>query len=97
MFEKRAKILLILSQDVVDEARVVVGTATAALKMPVSLQIVLRALIVEGLRRVGDRHLLANIEGQARAVRRLRILARQGGRRKERAARTTTKRIGARG
>ena len=79
MFENRARVLLVLSQDVVDEARVVVGKATTALKMPVSLQIVLRALIVEGLRRVGDRHLLANIEGQARAVRRIRILAGQGG------------------
>jgi len=96
MFEKRARILLVLSQDVVDEARVVVGTATTALKMPVSLQIVLRALIVEGLRRVSDRHLLANIEDQARAVRRVRILARQGGGGKDRAARTTTRRIGAR-
>ena len=96
MFEKRARILLVLSQDVVDEARVVVGTATTALKMPVSLQIVLRALIVEGLRRVGDRHLLANIEGQARAVRRVRILARQGGAGKDQAARATTRRIGAR-
>jgi hypothetical protein len=41
------------------------------------MQIVLRALIEEGLNRDGDRKLFANIEGQARAVRRIRSLARR--------------------
>ena len=46
--------------------------------IPVSLQIVLRALVEEGLRRDNDPALLANIEGQAKAVRHLRTVARQG-------------------
>jgi hypothetical protein len=45
----------------------------------VSLQIVLRGLIEEGLKRDGDRHILANIAGQAQAVRRIRRVARRGG------------------
>src|SRR5437764_2071105 len=50
-------------------SRVLAGKATAALKLPVSLQIVLRALIEEGLKH-GDRPvLLANIGDQAKAVR----------------------------
>lgn len=48
MFANDARVLLILSQDVLDQARVVAGRATAMLKLPGSLQIVLRALIVEG-------------------------------------------------
>ena len=87
MFENKARVLLILSQDVLDRARVVAGKATTALKLPVSLQIVLRALIGEGLRRDGDGHLFANIEGQARAVRRVRSLA--GGRGGAEAERTS--------
>ena len=87
MFENKARVLLILSQDVLDRARVVAGKATTVLKLPVSLQIVLRALIGEGLRRDGDGHLLANIEGQARAVRRVRSLA--GGRGRAKADRTS--------
>jgi hypothetical protein len=71
------KVLLNLPQDILDQARVVVGKATAALKLAVSLQIVLRALIDEGLKRGGDRALLANVEAQAKALRQLRRGARQ--------------------
>jgi len=73
-------VLLILSQDVLDQARVVAGRATTMLKLSVSLQIVLRALIEEGLKRENDRALLANIERQAHAVRQIRKMARQGAR-----------------
>lgn len=69
MFENRTRLLLILSQDVLDQARVIAGKATSVLKLPVSLQIVLRALIWVGLKRESHSALLANIEGQARAVR----------------------------
>ena len=80
MFQHESRVLLILPQDVLDRVRVLAGKATTALKLPVSLQIVLRALITEGLKRDGDRHLLANIEAQARVVRRIRTLAPRGGR-----------------
>jgi len=80
MFEHKAKVLLILPQDAVDQARVLAGKVTTLLKIPVSMQIVLRALIEEGLKRNGDRGLLANIESQAQAVRRIRTLASFGGR-----------------
>ena len=79
MFENRTRVLLILSQDVLDRARVLAGKATAALKLPVSLQIVLRALIGEGLKRDDHPTLLANIEDQAKAVRHKRSLARRAG------------------
>jgi hypothetical protein len=79
MFARETRVLLILPQDVLDRARVLAGKATTALKLPVSLQIVLRALIEEGLKRDGDRTLLANVEAQAQAVRRIRRLARRGG------------------
>jgi len=40
----KTKVLLILTQDVLDRARVLAGKATAVLKLPVSLRIVPRAL-----------------------------------------------------
>jgi hypothetical protein len=80
MFANKTRVLLIVSQDVVDRARVLAGRATTTLKLPVSLQIVLRALIEEGLKRDGDPALLANVEGQAKTVRHIRRVARQGGR-----------------
>jgi hypothetical protein len=79
MLEDRAKVLLMLSQDIVNRARIFAGKATIALKLPISLQIVLRALIEEGLKRDGHPALLANVEGQARAVRHKRSLARRSG------------------
>jgi len=79
MFEDKTRVLLVLPQVVLDRARVLAGKATTMLKLPVSLQIVLRALIEEGLKRDGDRNLLANIEGQAQAIRRIRSLAARGG------------------
>ncbi|OLB05505.1 MAG: hypothetical protein DMD98_10515 [Candidatus Rokuibacteriota bacterium] len=69
MFENKTKVLLMLTQDVLDRARVLAGKATAALKLPVSLQIVLRALVEVGLKQEDRPVLLANIEGQAKAVR----------------------------
>jgi hypothetical protein len=51
------------------------------LKLPVSLQIVLRALIEEGLKRRHDPAVFANVEGQAKAVCHIRRVARQEGER----------------
>lgn len=79
MFEDRTRTLLVLPQGVLDDVRVLAGKATTTLRLPVSVQIVLRALLEEGLKREGDRGLLANIEDQAQAVRRVRSL---GGRRR---------------
>ena len=73
----RAKVLLILPSDVLDRARAVAGKATATLKLPVSLQIVLRALIEEGLKRGDGPALLDNFDRQARAVRDIRRAARE--------------------
>jgi hypothetical protein len=72
MFEDKTRVLLVVPQAVLDRARVFAGEATIRLKRPVSLQMVLRALIDEGLRRNGDRGVLANIEGQVQAVRQIR-------------------------
>lgn len=77
MFEDRTTVLLILSRQVLDEARVAAAKATITLKLPVSLQIVLRALIEEGLKRGGQGVFLANVESQARAVRHRRSMARR--------------------
>jgi hypothetical protein len=77
MFEDRARVLLILPQDVLDRARVFAGEAMTKLKGPVSLQMVLRALIDQGLRRDRDRALLTNIEVQMRAVREVRSRGRR--------------------
>jgi hypothetical protein len=76
----KARVLLILPRDVLDRARVLAGKATTALKLSVSLQIVLRALIEVGLNRDGDPTLLASIESQAHAVRRIRSAPRRRGR-----------------
>jgi hypothetical protein len=75
MLENRTRLLLILSQDVLDQARVIAGRATTVLKLPVSLQIVLRALIGVGLKRESHAVLFASIESQARAVRQKRSRA----------------------
>ena len=72
MFEDQTRVLLVLPQAVLDRARVFAGEATSRLKRPVSLQMVLRALIDEGLKRTGDRAVLANIEGQVQVVRQIR-------------------------
>ncbi len=80
MFANKTRVLLILSQDVLDEARVLAGKATTTLKLAVSLQIVLRALIEEGLKRENNSTLLTNIEGQAKAVREIRSSAHRRGR-----------------
>lgn len=79
MFQDKTRVLLILSRDALDRARVLAGRATTSLKLPVSLQIILRALIEEGLKRSADPTLLTNIESQAEAVRLARRLARRGG------------------
>lgn len=92
MPEVKSKVLLILPSETLDRARVVVGRATATLKLPVSLQIVLRALIEEGLKQAGSEIVLENIERQVQAVRRVRSLARQGGRsQQQRADRRSTR------
>src|SRR5262245_37259109 len=77
MLASKTRVLLILPQDVLDRARVLAGKSTSALKLPVSLEIVLRALVEEGLRRDKDPALLTNSEVQAKAVRQLRTVARQ--------------------
>jgi hypothetical protein len=79
MFTNKTKVLLVLTQDVLDRARVLAGKATIALKLPVSLQIVLRALIEEGLKRDHHPALLANVEGKAKAVRHHRSMAGRAG------------------
>jgi hypothetical protein len=79
MFEDRAKVLLILPREVLDRARVFAGEAMTKLKGPVSLQMVLRALIDQGLRREHDRSLLTNIEVQMRAVQEVRSRGRRPG------------------
>jgi len=78
MFPSETRVLVILPLDLVDRARVLAGRATTSMKMPVSLQIVLRALIEEGLRRPTDPGLLANVGRQAETVRRIRREAHRG-------------------
>jgi hypothetical protein len=77
MFPSETRVLIIVPQEVVDRARAFAGRATAATKLPVSLQIVFRALIDEGLKRSGDPALMANIARQAETVRRIRSEARR--------------------
>jgi hypothetical protein len=77
MFSNETRVLVILPHDLVDRARVLAGRATTSMRLPVSLQIVLRALIEEGLKRPTDRGLLANMSRQAETVRRIRREARR--------------------
>ncbi len=79
MFENKTRVLLMLTQDALDRARVLAGKATATLKLPVSVQIVLRALIEVGLRQEDRPVLLGNIADQAKAVRLQRSAARRAG------------------
>jgi hypothetical protein len=72
MFEDKTRVLLVVPREVVDRARVYAGAATTKLKRPVSLQMVLRALIDEGLKRDGDRAILANVEEQVQVILRIR-------------------------
>ena len=76
MFQNEARVLVILPRDLVDRARVLAGRAMTSMRLPVSLQIVLRALIEEGLRRPTDPGLLANVSRQAETGRRIRREAR---------------------
>jgi hypothetical protein len=75
MFEDKTKVLLMVPQGVLDRARGFAGEAMSKLKRPVSLQMVLRALIDEGLKRDSDGAVLVNVEGQVQAVRRIRSRA----------------------
>src|SRR5213594_1004898 len=88
MLETRTRLLLILPQNQLDQARVIAGRATTVLKLPVSLQIVLRALVWVGLKRDSHSALFANIESQARAVRQKRSGARRGGEGRQLASRS---------
>jgi cobalamin-dependent methionine synthase I len=64
-----AKVLLVMSSELLDRARVVAGRTTTMLKLPVSLQIVLRAVLEEGLKHAPGPALVANVERQAKAIR----------------------------
>jgi hypothetical protein len=77
MFADETRVLIILPRELIDRARGVAGRATISMKLPVSMQIVLRALIEEGLRRPTDEGLLANIAHQTEAVHRIRSEARR--------------------
>jgi hypothetical protein len=79
VFEDEARILIILPRSLVDRARALAGRATISMKVPVSLQIVLRALMEEGLKRPKDSALLANIGRQADTVHRIRTAAARRG------------------
>jgi hypothetical protein len=77
MFESETRVLIILPRALVDRARGLAGRATMSMKLPVSLQIVIRALIEEGLKRPRNPELLANVSRQAETVRRIRSEARR--------------------
>jgi hypothetical protein len=77
MFPSETRVLVIVPRDLVDRARVLAGRATTSMRLPVSLQIILRALIEEGLRRPTDPGLLSNVRRQAETVRRIRREARR--------------------
>src|SRR5438128_2505544 len=72
MFEDKTKVLLVVPREILDRARVFAGAATSRFKRPVSLQMVLRAFVDEGLKRDGDRAVLTNVEDQVQAVQRIR-------------------------
>lgn len=80
MFDDERRLLIILPRDLVDRARGLAGRATVSMKLPVSVQIVLRALIEEGLKQPKDPGLLRNVGRQADTVRQIRRAARRGGR-----------------
>ena len=77
MFDSEARVLVILPRDLLDRARALAGRATTSLRLSVSLQIVLRALIEEGLKDSKNPDLLANMNRHAETVRRIRREARQ--------------------
>jgi hypothetical protein len=77
MFDSETRVLVILPRELLDRARALAGRATTSMRLPVSLQIVLRALIEEGLKEPKDPELLANMNRQAETVRRIRREARQ--------------------
>src|SRR5207245_10660158 len=77
--EHKTRRLLIRWQHALGQGRVSAGKATSVLKLPVSLQIVLRALMWVGLKRESHPALYANIENQARAVRQKRSGLRRAG------------------
>ena len=77
MFESETRVLIILPRELVDRARGLAGRATVSMKLPVSLQIVIRALIEEGLKRPTNPDLVANVGRQAATVRRIRSEARR--------------------
>jgi hypothetical protein len=82
MLENTTRVLLILSQALLDRARVLAGKTTTVLKRPVSLQIVLRALLEVGLKPENRLALVASVESQAKAIhqrRRARGRAGSGG------------------
>jgi hypothetical protein len=64
MFADQTRTVLILPQALLDRARVFAGEATSQLKRMVSLQMVLRALIDEGLKQDGGRAVLATLRGR---------------------------------
>ena len=68
MLENTTRVLLVLSQELLDQARVLAGKTTTVLKLPVSLQIVLRALLEIGLKPENRPALAASVESQAQAV-----------------------------
>ena len=77
MFPSETRVLVIVPRDLVDRARALAGRATTSMRLPVSLQIVIRGLIEEGLRHPRNPRLLANVRRQAETVRRIRREARR--------------------
>ena len=75
MFDDETRILIILPRALVDRARGLAGRATVSMKLPVSMQIVLRALMEVGLKRPSDPALLRSIGRQADTVREIRRVA----------------------